>query len=255
MARGEFLAFLDDDDIWTKEHLSALLSVYRKNRKIMLIQSDCHQFRDGEDGLELLHASCNPSPWPVGSVLAHYASLKPWPFLSSSCFSIRREAYLEIGGYSTAFRRLEDVDILLRANTRWSIHCTQKITVYYRLTSEVSSSKFWEVIQLELIELCRMYHIERSLPGRLKIVLQRKTLWELDQAQRTGDRSRIFTVFVRYLKNGFSTIHPDTLLRILATLLCPPMIQIFFRHWQKKLAAKRLALPDCLARLSSIEEP
>lgn len=94
LARGDFVAFLDDDDLWTKNALSRMLETFYQAPDADIVHGYLRRFRVGHEGWEYLSpAFCG---FNVGATM------------------VRKKALLDIGGFDESLRRSEDVDLMFR---------------------------------------------------------------------------------------------------------------------------------------------
>ena len=108
-ARGEVLAFLDDDDLWRPDHLEGLANAFA-DPSVAFTWRDCVVVRERvrEDGVrEDLEARLLERTWdPVAAARDYYIATSAW--------GIRRELFQRLGGFDETFRFTEDWELLLR---------------------------------------------------------------------------------------------------------------------------------------------
>jgi glycosyltransferase involved in cell wall biosynthesis len=103
-ARGEFIAILDSDDLWTPDCLSSLMPAFR-DRRIMAAFSNI----DRMDAAGRVRLQREMRKGPYG--------LFPPPISGSI---VRREAIARVGGFDPGFKRnLDDVDFFVRLALRY----------------------------------------------------------------------------------------------------------------------------------------
>jgi len=104
IARGEFLAFLDDDDEWLPSYLSEALSQLEKNDLDVLCVDLLCRFEDGID---------RPAKTAPDKLLTELFLTKN-PGLGGSNLIIRKSTYRAIGGFDESFPAAGDMDLGLR---------------------------------------------------------------------------------------------------------------------------------------------
>jgi glycosyltransferase involved in cell wall biosynthesis len=90
LAKGEFLAFLDADDFWTKDKLKKQLAVFEQNRGIDLVFGHVVQFAEGKKRYEF------PNEPQAGYV--------------AGTLLLRKRTFLSVGLFSTEYTRGEFID-------------------------------------------------------------------------------------------------------------------------------------------------
>ncbi|MEZ5567994.1 MAG: glycosyltransferase family A protein [Halioglobus sp.] len=112
-ARGEYLAFLDADDLWPQGRLAWQLECFAQHPRTDMVQGRLQSFRRGDSGLE---------------VLGH-----PHHAHSLSTALVRREAFLRVGPLDESLRYCEDVDWFFSASrTGLTIHRSERLALWYR---------------------------------------------------------------------------------------------------------------------------
>lgn len=137
-AKTSWVAFLDDDDTFEPEYVAAVRSLLAKH------ESDIDVFWSGVNRLHIAK-DVNPAQAPR----------KPYPaqldrqldfvtrFACSHGFGGRRERMLAVGGFDTALRQSEDIDLLLRllaAGARCQIIATPLVNLHIHSGPSLSRS-------------------------------------------------------------------------------------------------------------------
>jgi GT2 family glycosyltransferase len=125
-ARGEYIAFLDQDAYWMPEHLESLCAVLN-SRKADLAYSDCCVFREMPSGeIELF-------PIETFEVKNPPKDLFRRNFISPSCAAITRQLMEKVGDFDQALWLVQDLDYWIHAAALgFEIASTGEQTYYYR---------------------------------------------------------------------------------------------------------------------------
>lgn len=124
-AQGEWLAFLDDDDVWLPDKIETQLSAARESGAD-LVSCDFVQFDDRGDipGTGL-------SPLPEG--LSYAEALMLGNYVSGgSAALIRASAIRSLGGFDPQLVAVEDWDMWRRLSWDHKICCVDRVLVRYR---------------------------------------------------------------------------------------------------------------------------
>jgi glycosyltransferase involved in cell wall biosynthesis len=132
---GEFVSFLDADDLWTPDKLEFQLKALQENPQAGVAYSwmDCidesNQFlRPGS------HVTAN------GDV---YAQLFLTCFVESGSNPlIRRQAFIDVGGYDESLAASQDLDFYLRLAARYHYVAVPLPQVLYRVSNQSMSTNF-----------------------------------------------------------------------------------------------------------------
>ena len=115
-ASGSIYAFLDADDVWTEDHLQALLPFIEQDGYDMVfgkMQKTGRAIKRADGQLDLLGSSFGA--FGFGSSL------------------IRSEAFHRVGWLDPSFRRAEDTEWCTRAKEKGlKIHLSDRVVLYYR---------------------------------------------------------------------------------------------------------------------------
>ena len=157
MAAGEYLAFLDHDDIWHREHLERLVQPMLDDPAVGWTYSDIDEMdHDGQLVHKNLLRTLNPAvEHPKRSL---YNLLAADMFIFPSAAVVRTAAFRETGGFDERLAGYEDDDLFLRLfRAGWDNHFLPDSLVRYRrhLSSSAFSERMWrsrEIYAAKLIE-------------------------------------------------------------------------------------------------------
>ena len=137
-ATGEYIAFLDADDLWTPDKLEAQYKALQENPKAGLAYSwsdwidESGQFlRSGG------HITVNGNA---------YAKLLLRDFVESGSNPlIRRQALAEVGGFDQSVTPAEDWDMWLRLAARYDFVAVPVPQILYRISPNSASFNIWKM--------------------------------------------------------------------------------------------------------------
>jgi len=108
-ARGEFIAFLDSDDLWLDSYLDRQISELRRHPGLDFIYSDATYVGDNiPPGRTFMQISPSHAPVTFDNLLALRC------IVILSCTVARRETILQAGLFDESFWHCEDFDLWLR---------------------------------------------------------------------------------------------------------------------------------------------
>lgn len=219
-AKGEFLAFLDADDLFLPQKLERQVEFLRQNPSIGVTYSHIEEFwSDGDQ-------SGSPAPvvWAridlpseAFSSLLRYGNV-----LCTSSILIRREVYERTGPIDEGadLRAMEDHDYILRISRNWRIQRTPGVWTRYRIHRD-NVSKTNTFARFEAVKNRLEARGDLNGPGAAEF-LSGFYLARAEMRMSQGEKG--------------SAIRADALLSVRQ---CP-------RMYQRWLAAAALFLPDAL---------
>ena len=185
-ARGEYLAFLDSDDLWFPWTLETVAELIAKHDRPSLISAGMVQFSDPRE----LEAVQNTKT--VADVYADYLqSSDRHYFMGAGMIFVRRDKFLEVGGFSTRQINLEDHDLILRLGTAAGfVRILEPPTLGYRSQTSGWTSQFGRSFEgcrhvIESEQRGRYPGGKRRRAERRKIITGHVRPWALTLA-RTG---------------------------------------------------------------------
>jgi GT2 family glycosyltransferase len=137
-ATGEYVAFLDHDDLWARNHLRNLM-VISQSAAADLAYCSVIQFRDYPE-----NNSGMWGPHPEDLTGNFHFALFARSFITPSSTLIRRRLLIELGGFNTSpnVHMCEDLDLWMRMMNRGcSFVCADEATCYYRKHADAATSR------------------------------------------------------------------------------------------------------------------
>jgi glycosyltransferase involved in cell wall biosynthesis len=123
-ATGEWIAFLDDDDLWAPQKLTQQLEAAEAARRTWVYAGDVNV----DEGLRVLTGTPPPTPDEVMASLPRY---NPVPTGASNVM-VRADALAEAGPFDPQLRRTEDWDMWIRLARAGPPACVPHPLVAYR---------------------------------------------------------------------------------------------------------------------------
>ena len=135
LARGQFLTFLDSDDVWQATRLSRHADVLDRHRNVGFCCSDF--FIDYGDGTTDRHFLkwVPQAGFPYDAVIPStqaFCLLLRVNFVGTGAATIRRRDVLALGGFDSRYRQAEDYDLWLRVAMHTDVYAIPEALHTYR---------------------------------------------------------------------------------------------------------------------------
>lgn len=129
-AGGEWLAFLDSDDIWKPQKLEKQFAYAKKHPTTALIFANADIVKDNEFVGTFFDSFCH---WPTLTEPV-YPQLVEDNFIVNSSVLVKRNVFQEMGGFDIRplFRRIEDYDLWLRIASRYLVGGVRESLLTYK---------------------------------------------------------------------------------------------------------------------------
>lgn len=169
-ARGEYIAFLDCDDLWFPIKLEKQVNFLDSNKKISLIYSDTHLI----DGRGILKRDTFGKKYYRGKIFKQLFNLD---FITLLTVMLRREVFDTVGFFNPNYNICEDYDLFLRIANLYIVDYFPESLTKYRIHNG-NVSKNLELLAEEELSLIVFWLNKKNRSGKVieKIALQKKAI-------------------------------------------------------------------------------
>jgi glycosyltransferase involved in cell wall biosynthesis len=167
LARGEFIAFLDDDDLWPPDKLAWQVDALQAHPDWVMVSGLCgHLAADGSH-VEPADASGEIQLQPIEAMFAGSTITSPGQVL------IRRAALEAVGGFDVNLWGTDDTDLWMRLAATGTAAQVRRTALYYRVhasnASHAAARMFWNSMRMVRKNL-------RLVPAALRAKARRDAL-------------------------------------------------------------------------------
>ena len=142
-AKGDYIAFLDDDDIWMPDKLK-LQAEYMKANDSVMVTGYVKELINGTERI------CNSAPKPGEKFLE---KLLEYNFIGGcSVPLIRRDAFESIGGFDARYQSSQDYNLWIKLSKKGNVGFLEEVLVIYEagengITKDINKRKQgWNLI-------------------------------------------------------------------------------------------------------------
>ena len=145
-ASGEYLAFLDCDDVWIENKLEKQLGLIEGKPDIALVYSRCEVISAEDHSIGIIPERSNLYS---GNIFCALVQENFIPFVS---VLILRRSYDSVGGFATHYRNSTDYNLFLKLSYKYQIIATHDILCKYREHGENLSHSQYIICAEESID-------------------------------------------------------------------------------------------------------
>lgn len=188
-ARGEYLSFIEPDDSWEENHLSAHVDYVTEKPEVKVMRVSEVWVKDGKP--RPVRALKTPS----GSIFEHSLEICP---ISVSAATFHRSCFAECGTFDENLPSCEEYDFWLRVSSRFEVHHVEGITLNRRTSKlPTTTSRAWSrdrfrVYALEKAFQCGHLSPEQRFMVAQEIVRKCERLVDGFRRQKSDERSNFY---------------------------------------------------------------
>jgi len=164
-SRGDYVAFLDSDDLWTEDKLTVQMEIFRTHPEASLVFGDCLKFdRDGPFKESFFHESGLTQEFWGDPVLVRdpYIKLFENNYIPTGSVVLRKECLRASGMFDKEKRYVEDLDLWLRVAFHFPVAYTTHVCQLKRQHGDCVSNnaELMTTAFIEVLEQQRLSHGE-----------------------------------------------------------------------------------------------
>ena len=129
-ARGDYIAFLDADDLWLPQKLEKQMALFGSRPEADWVYSDYRPFGQVSARVGSRLQMLESQPPPEGAILRRV--LADWSITWTGTVLVRAECFGEIGLFDTSLPVAQDGDMWLRIASRFQAACANEVLALYR---------------------------------------------------------------------------------------------------------------------------
>lgn len=233
-AIGDFITFIDADDIWTSNKLEAQYNALIENPDTNVVYSWTNCIDESGKFLR----KCSHVKWS-GDV---YSKFLLDDFIGSgSNVMIRRQAYIEVGGFDESLTNAQDTDMWLRLSARYNFAVVPEAQILYRIRNDSMSSNVvgLEKSNLTIIERAfahqkaqKLQHLKRYSVANLYKYLSYKAL---DTVPGNHNPFQIIKFILLAVKTDYSLLTKPIIYKSIFKLI---VMSLFPPSWSDRFLTK-----------------
>ena len=118
LSTGEYLAFIDQDDVWLPQKLEKQVAAFEMDRSLALVYSDTYYIN--QDGKKL-GTAFKRSPPPKGDPFIGLLTRRN--FMPCLTVVVKRQTVQDVGGFNETLKYSEDYDLFLKIAFKYKVSC------------------------------------------------------------------------------------------------------------------------------------
>src|SRR5438105_3001666 len=170
-ARGEFVAFLDHDDLWLPDKLERQVAAARADPSVALLFSDCDYIDERGQPLRRLSDHYGLANIDVTGTRGYAELLRRGCFVWQSTVVARTAALRSVNAFDPIYPYIADYDTWLQLARRHPMHYTPAVLAKWRVHANQFTNRCPDITLEDHRNLLgRLYRIE-SIPRPIRIAL------------------------------------------------------------------------------------
>ena len=153
---GEYIAFLDHDDLWVPEKLKKQMAAFENDKDVGVVFADAYIFKDGKKEKATYFQRCGPRRGFIFDDLL----LERSNFIPLSSVMMRRQVFDRVGHFKKEYKIGEEYELFLRAADKYRFDYIDEPLAIIRM-HEGNFSNRKELFVKEALEILEFWKKER----------------------------------------------------------------------------------------------
>ena len=217
LSKGNFLAFLDDDDIWALNKLEVQMKLFNED-DIGMVYCDGYSFVDGDKNTLLTFRDASIYDKPISHEMELF---NDW-IGSTSQAIIKRECFEKLGMFDIDMPARQDYEMWLRISSKYKIVGTPDKLLYYRVHIGERISTNWKKCFDSYLLILNKYRddYDRNKYAKAKLIMRisatcikmkdyKKALYYIAYSLCCSPKCIVDIIKRRILNKGFAEYYAD----------------------------------------------
>jgi len=202
--KGEFLAFLDSDDLWLPDKLTEQVGLILSKSNVGVVYGRAELING--DGRNIGYSSDQYKLLPTGDVFSELVKYNFIPFVSAL---VPKHVYHKCGGFPNHYKNSTDYYLFLKISYNYQIYSVSNICCKYRIHSKnLSKDRFVLSTKEAVNAVTEFLPDKRAVVGlkyqyasmALMYIKERKPFFALSVLFKYGGWAILFIESLKYLK-------------------------------------------------------
>ena len=171
LAKGDWIAIIDHDDICMPNRLESQVNDIINNPKAKLLFGNSIHMNSSGDFINYHFDGINPTNFDLREGIAAENLLKHGCFIDSETVIFNKKMANSIGGFNETYKHILDYEFFLRVAESYSLYCNEEVLAKWRVHSNQATQNMGKIVYVEHIKICLDYIKKRETRFSVKASL------------------------------------------------------------------------------------